>query len=185
MEDTDGKLQDIQERLLDKIEELCDCGFTSQHYITSGEFQCLSQPEEVTYRARLSGTASASSSDIIDAIKEWVTSGQASLVVQGVRRSLDSTCQPITVESFDDRECDNEGIPPTETPTAADETVGTGSPDVQSDNTIAIVGATVGGVISVAVVIAITVLVIAILVLLLLKRRHAELSIEMHTRLVL
>ncbi len=84
------------------------------------------------------------------------------------------------MESFDDRECDIKGIPPTETPTATDETPATGSPDVQSDNTI--VGATVGGVISVAVVIAITVLVFAILVL---KRRHAELSIKNHTRLVL
>ncbi len=103
-------------------------------------------------------------------------------MVQGVRRSLDATCQPITVESFDDQECDIKGIPPTETPTTTDETVGTSSPDVQSDNTVAIVGSTVGGVISVAVVIAITVVVIAILVL---KRRRAELSIQKHTRLVL
>ncbi len=120
--DPEGKLQDIQERLPDKIEELCDCGFTSQH-ITSGEFQCLSQPEDVTYRAGLSGTTSKSSSEIFARIEEWVTSGGASLVVQGVRMSLDSSCRPVTIESFVAQECAEEETPATEeTPPTTEET---------------------------------------------------------------
>ncbi len=117
-----GKLESILEELPQEIEKLCGCGFTSQQ-LTQGEFQCLSQLEEVTYRARLSGTTSTSNANIIADIEEWVTSGGASLVVQGVRRPLDSTCRPVAVESFSAQECGEGGTPLTDaTPPTTEET---------------------------------------------------------------
>ncbi len=180
-----AKLQDIPERLSAEIEQLCGCGFTSGH-ITLGEFQCLSQPEEVTYRARLSGTTSRSSADIIADIEEWIASGEATLNVQGVRRSLDSTCLPVAVEKFNSQECGvvepsatDEPPPPSPTvePSPTDEGSDTGTADTQSDNTAAIVG----GVVAVVLIIAITVIVLVVAVLVL-RRRRAELSIHRHAR---
>ncbi len=150
------KLQDVLVGLSAEIEQLCGCGFTSGH-ITLGEFECLSQPDEVTYRARLSGTTSGSSADIIADIEEWIASGEATLNVQGVRRSMDSTCLPVAVEEFDSQECG----------------LDTGSTDTQSDNIAAIVGGVVAAVAAVLTV-AITVLVITILFV---RRRRAKLPI--------
>ncbi len=133
-------------------------------HLMAGEFRCLSQLEEVTYRARLSGTTSTSSSDIIALIEEWVVSGEASVLVLSVRMSLDSTCRPVAIESFAAQECGEEDNQP-----ASD----------GSDNTVAVVGGVVA-VVVVALIVAITVLVIAILVLR--RRRHAELSIQKHAR---
>jgi len=152
-----------------EIEKLCQCGFTSED-LTEGEFQCLSDPEEVTYRARLSSTTRASSSDIIADIEEWVTSGEASLVVQGVRRPLDSTCHPIAVESFSAQDC---GPTTDEPPPTTDEATGTGSSDTQSDNTAAIVGGVV------AVILGVT---IAITVVVVLRWRRGGLSIQKQTQ---
>ncbi len=180
----EAKLQDILERLSAEIEQLCACGFTSGH-ITLGEFQCLSQPDEVTYRARLSGTTSRSSADIVANIEEWIASGEATLNVQGVRRSLDITCLPVAVEKIDSQECGvvepsatDEPPPPSPTvePSPTDEGSDTGTADTQSDNTAAVVG---GVVAVVAICITITVLVVAVL---LLRRRQAEMSIHRHAR---
>ncbi len=171
-----AKLQDIPERLSAEIEQLCGCGFTSGH-ITLGEFQCLSQPDEVTYRARLSGTTSRSSADIVADIEEWIASGEATLNVQGVRRSLDSTCLPVAVEKFDSQECrvvepstTDEPPPPSPAvePSPTDEGSDTGTADTQSDNTAAVVGGVVAVV--VVLIVAITILLI---VMLFLRRRRA------------
>ncbi len=153
---------DIMKSLQAAIEEVCHCGFTMQH-LMAGEFRCLSQLEEVTYRARLSGTTSTSSSDIVALIEEWVVSGEASVLVLSVRMSLDSTCWPVAIESFAAQECGEEDNQP-----ASD----------GSDNTVAVVGGVVAVV--VVLIVAITVLVIAILVLR--RRRHAELSIQKQAR---
>ncbi len=151
-----AKFQDVLVELSAEIEQLCGCGFTSEH-ITLGEFQCLSQPDEVTYRARLSGTTGGSSADIVADIEEWIASGEASLKIQGVRRPMDSTCLPVAVEDFKSQECG----------------LDTGSTDTQSDNTAAIVGGVVAAVAAVL-TIAITVLVITILFV---RRRRAKLTI--------
>ncbi len=151
---------DIMESLQAAIEELCHCGFTMQH-LMAGEFRCLSQLEEVTYRARLSGTTSTSSSDIIALIEEWVVSGEANVLVLSVRMSLDSTCRPVAIESFAVQECGEDDNQP--------------SSD-GSDNTVAVVG----GVVAVVVVLAVVALVIAVLVLR--RRRHGELSIQKQAR---
>ncbi len=131
----------------------------------AGEFQCLSQFEEVTYRARLSGTTSTSSSDIIALIEEWVVSGDASVLVLLVRMSLDNTCRPVAIESFDAHECGGGDPPP-----ATDE----------SGNTAAIVGGVVAVVVVLIIAIAVVVLVIAVLVLR--RRRYGELLLRDHAR---
>ncbi len=151
-----AKIQDVLVGLSAEIEQLCGCGFTSGH-ITMGEFQCLSQPSEVTYRARLSGTTSGSSAVIVADIEEWIASGEATLIIQEVRRSMDSTCLPVGVEDFNSQECG----------------LDTGSTDTQSGNTAAIVGGVVAAVAAVL-TIAITVLVITILFV---RSRCAKLTI--------
>ncbi len=160
-------MESILEELPQEIEKLCGCGFTAQQLI-QGEFQCLSRTEEVTYRAKLSGTVNASNSDIIADIEEWVISGQASLRVQGVRRLLDRTCLPVAVESFSAQECGGGGTPTTET---------TGTSDTHSNNTAAVVG---GVVVVVVLIIAIAMVVPVIAVLVLKRRRRAQLSIQKH-----
>ncbi len=150
---------DNMERLQETIEELCYCGFTLQN-LMAGEFRCLSQPEKVTYRARFSGTTSTSSSDIIALIEEWVASGDASILVLLVRMSLDSTCRPVAIESFDAHECGGGDPPP-----ATD----------KSGNTAAVVGGVVAVVVVLIIAIAVVVLVIVVLVL---RQRRAELSVQ-------
>ncbi len=154
----------IMERLQETIEELCHCGFTLQNLL-AGEFRCLSQLEEVTHRARLSGITSSFSSDIIALIEEWVVSGDASVLVLLVRMSLDSTCRPVAIESIDAHECAGGDPPP-----ATDE----------SGNTAAVVGGVVAVVVVLIIAIAVVVLVIAVLVLR--RRRHGELSLRDHAR---
>ncbi len=157
---------DVMESLHESIEELCHCGFTLLH-LMAGEFRCLSHLEEVTYRARLSGTTSTSSSDIIALIEEWVVSGDASVLVLLVRMSLDSTCRPVAIEWFDAHEC-GEGDPPP----ASD----------KSDNSAAVVGGVVAVVVVLIIAIAVVALVIAVLVLR--RRRHGELSLRDRARSV-
>ncbi len=174
MQDPHGKLQDILDELPQEIEKLCTCGFTSQQ-LTEGEFQCLSQPDEVTYRARLSGTTSRSNADIVADIEEWIASGEANIKVQGVRRSLDSTCLPVAVETFDAQECgmgEIEGQTNITSP-SIDETL-----DTQSDNSVVAVTA-VSGVVAVLVVLIIAVtLSVLFTVVLVLRHRRAELPIQ-------
>ncbi len=98
------KLEDIHDELQKQISALCACEFTPQH-ITTGELQCFTSSDEVTYRTRLSGTASVTSSEILSYLEEWITSGNASILVQGFRLNLDSSCLPVAIEALSDPEC--------------------------------------------------------------------------------
>ncbi len=166
-----------------KIEEFCSCGFTASQLLASAEFlQCLSEPDEITYRARLSGTASYTSAGIVADIEEWVSSGEATIVVQALRLSLDSSCQPVGIDSFEDPECEADLPVPVQTPGPATEVpvteipianaTGTGPLDSGSDSSAGVT--LIGGIAMVVVVliVAITVAVIVIIVLVLLTRRR-------------
>ncbi len=137
------------------MDQLCGCGFTPQH-ITVGEFQCFASSTEATYRARISGTSTNSSSDILAYLEEWIRSGAASLLVQRFRRFLDSSCLPVAIGSFADPEC--EGSP---------------SDKKGSNNTTAIIG----GVVAVVVVIALTLIIVSSC-LVVRSRRRATFSLH-------
>ncbi len=125
------KLGEIHDELLAQVNQLCGCGLTPQH-ITAGELQCFSSSTEVTYRATISGTTTASSSDILAYLDKWIRSGAASVLVQGFRFLLDSSCLPVAIGSFTDPECGSEGTP---------------SDAEGSDSTAAIIGGVVAGVV--------------------------------------
>ena len=146
---TVGRLSNVHDEVQREIDNRCRCGFTGQH-LSDGEFQCLGNSDEATYRARLNGTADANSSELIMTIEEWIL-GDASIVVGGVRLSIDSTCFPVEIASFVDPEC----------MTTAQPTMGampdTSSDSGGSDNAGAIAGGIVGGLLG---IVAITVIVI-------------------------
>ena len=138
-----------------EIETLCQCGFSIQH-LSDSEFQCFIDPTEVTFRARLHGTAQVTSSELIRYIERWIAGG-GGVPVLSVRHITDSTCQPVEISTFNDAEC------------------GTTTERSTSDNTAAIIGGVVAVVLILAIVVAITIIVIVILVL---KNRRASITLQ-------
>ena len=164
------RLSDVHDEVLLEIDNRCQCGLTGQH-LSVGEFQCLGNSNEATYRARLNGTADANSSELIMIIEEWI-SGAASIVVGGVRFAVDGECFPVEIASFVDPECMTTVQPTVRTIHTSSENVvpqptmgampDTSSDSGSSDNAGGIAGGIVGGVV---LVIAITVIVIVGLLL--------------------
>ncbi len=153
--DADAKLEDIRNQLQDKADGLCSCGLTPQH-ITLEEFRCFSSSDKVTYRARLRGTASATSTEILGYLEDWIASGTASVVVQRVRLDIDSSCSPVVINTFDAPEC----------------TGGETSSSDKADNSS--VTAVIGGVFTLLLIIAITVIVIVVCLVLRRRRRASK-----------
>ena len=144
---------------MDQLTASCsDCGITSD-IIDRQSFSCNPEsPTYVTYRARLEGTSETDSGSLISLIEDWVRGG-ASIIVTGVRLTVDSECS-VAISSLSEGECDT--------------TTSTSSPS-SSDN-IAIIGGIVAAVVIVLIVaIAVTVVIIVALVL---KTRRGDLSIK-------
>ena len=89
----------------ENTENICQCGFSLQH-ISDGAFECFSNPDEVTFRARLHGTAQASSSQLVNYIEQW-SARDVTIAVRGLRLRVDSSCS-IAISSFSDPECETE-----------------------------------------------------------------------------
>ena len=135
------------------MDSCTDCGITSD-IIDSESFSC--SPESlmhVTYRARLKGTSVISSTALVSVIEDWV-SGGSSVIVTGVRMTLDSEC-PVAISSLDEPECQSPA-------------------NESSSNNVAIIGGIVAAVIAVL-IISITVVIV---VLLILRNRRGSLSIK-------
>ena len=66
---TNAKLNDITNAVLQNINQLCQCGLSAE-CITEGAFQCFdnSEQQQVTFRARLHGTAQVTSSQLLYSI---------------------------------------------------------------------------------------------------------------------
>ena len=94
----------------ESAENICQCGFSLQH-ISDSAFECFSNPDEVTFRARLQGTAQASSTKLVNYIEQWSTT-DVTIGVQGLRLRVDSSCS-IAISSFSDPECETERQQPT------------------------------------------------------------------------
>ena len=167
----EAKQDDIRDGVQLEIEDLCQCGFTIQH-LSDSEFLCFIDLSEVTFRARLHGTAQATSSELIGYLEQWIAGG-GSILVERVRHFTDSTsCQPVEISSFSDPEC-GPTESPTESPTSDDTESRTQA--AQSDNTTAIIGGVVAVVLIVAIIVAITIIVIVTLVL---KNRRASITLH-------
>ena len=116
---------------MEKLNELCQCGVSSDN-IDGVRLHCFEPSSlDVTYRARLSGTLETDSHTLLSYLEKWV-SGGPSIPVQSILMTIDSDCA-IDKETFGDGEC-------VETSTAE-----TSSPQscTSTDNTAAIIGGTV------------------------------------------
>ena len=145
--DRNAKLNDITNAVVQSINQHCQCGLSAE-CITEGAFQCFENSErQVTFRARLCGTAQTNTSLLLAYLETFVAQTDSTIAVQGVRLDVDSSCSVI-INSFGDLQC-------TMT-TASDSTTVAG----QSDNSAAIIG----GVVAVIVVVAVTVIIITFLI---------------------
>ena len=153
--------------MVPNTQQLCLCGLRTDH-ITEYAFQCFANSEQqVTFRAKLHGTAQATSSQLLTNIETWVARTDTTITIQGVRVHIDSSC-PLAISSFGDPECTT-AVPPVSTQL----TPGTENITSTSDYTITEpaqldnAGSIVGGVVPVIVVtvLAVTIIAIAILVI--------------------
>ena len=146
LSDTSAKLSDVIAAVVQNTDELCQCGFNAE-YITDYALQCFpNSDQQVTFRARLHGTAHANSSQLTEDIQQWINT-EMPVAVQGVRINID-TC-PVAITSFQDPQC-----PETTQPTSGSTTTET--------TTAVIVGGVIAGMI--VLILPMTVIVIAVLV---------------------
>lgn len=154
-EDTGLKLESIKAAIMDSTQELCQCGVTSDR-ITNEVFQCFpASPDAVTYRAKLHGTASANSTQLISHIEQWTAQG-AAINVQQVLLRVDGSCR-VAVSALVDDECLKRSV-------RSDSTNG-------NDNNIFIIS---GGVLAAVIVVVVIVIVIATAAVCLRRNKHKE-----------
>ena len=151
--------------MVQNINQLCQCGLSTE-YITESAFQCFPNSEQqVTFRARLHGTARVTSSQLIGYLEAFVSRTDSTIAVQGLRLDVDSSCS-IAINTFGDPQCT--------TTTTTSESIATEA--ALPDNTAAIVG----GVVAVIVIVVVTVIItIAIVVM---KSRRGSFSLHRDTR---
>lgn len=93
----------MSEALSMNVEERCQCGFSSLN-ILEPNFHCFAQSEEaVTYRAKVSGTATSSADEIVGYIRQWLAEG-ALIAFELISIPIDSSCQ-VAISSILDPEC--------------------------------------------------------------------------------
>ncbi len=94
----------VIEAIIDNTASLCEsCGLTANH-VADGGFQCFTQgAHEVTFRAHLYATPTATLQQLTTHISHWVTNG-ASVAISGLLLTVDSRCD-IVIASFSEPEC--------------------------------------------------------------------------------
>ena len=101
---TSAKLNDITNALVQNINQLCECRFSAEH-ITDGAFQCFeSSDQQVTFRARLHGTAQVTSSQLVAYLETFANQADSTTAVQGLRLNVDRSCS-IVINSFGNPQC--------------------------------------------------------------------------------
>ena len=122
---------DIMSAVVELVETMCSCIFTEDD-IMNTEFSCRSVENTVVFRGEIVYTPDRfTAEDLVVFISQWVQDG-ASIVVDGIRLDVDSTC-PAELESFSSEDCET-----------MEETTGGGQ---ESDASLAaIVGSVLGGV---------------------------------------
>ena len=156
--------------MVQNTERLCQCGFNAE-YITDYAFQCFpNSDQQVTFRARLHGTAHATSSQLIEDIEEWVNTTML-ISVQGLWVNID-TC-PVVFTSFGDPQCPDKTTQPTSQSDPSTQTQTTPpmpptSVKTTSDSTTT--AALVFGVVAVVLVLVVTVIVITRIIVPVIKK---------------
>ena len=95
--------------MVDNVLAQCqDCGITMNH-ITNGAFQCFVQDShEVTFRARLHASPTATLTQLINYIIHWIETG-ASVAISGILLTVDWRCD-IVIDSFSEPECNGRQV---------------------------------------------------------------------------
>ena len=152
------------------INQRCQCGL-SVECILEDAFQCFeNSDQQVTFRARLCGTAQTNTSLLLEHLETFVSQTDSTIAVQGVRLDVDSSCS-VVINSFGDPQCT---ITTTSDSTAASPSVTT--PMTTLDSTTTVVSqAIVGGVVAVIVVVAVTIIAIAAMIT---RSRRAKSSVH-------
>ncbi len=97
--DTEDKLSDIPGKVNSAVSDDCQCSL-SLSYISGGEFLCVEgELTAVLYRAELNGGISSECTTVVSRIKDWTSSGTASIAVQGNRVGVDPDCM-LEIESL-------------------------------------------------------------------------------------
>ena len=157
-EDTGLKLESITAAVLRETQELCQCGFTSDR-LTNEVFQCFPvSPEAVTYRAKLHGTISDNSTQLISHMEQWTAEG-AAITIQQVLLRVDGSCT-VAVSALVDEECQKRNIRSTDSTTR------------NSNNTI--IAAISGGVLTTVIIVVVLVTIITTLAICARKKKHQE-----------
>ena len=164
--------------MVQNINQRCQCGLSAE-CITEGAFQCFENSElQVTFRARLCGTAQTNTSLLLAHLETFVTQTGSTIPVQGVRLDVDRSCS-VVVNTFGDPQCTTAtttdstvASPSVTTPmTTSDSTTTVAA---QTDNTAAIIGA----VVAVIVVVAVTVVLVALIVAFVTRGRRGKFSVH-------
>lgn len=143
---------------MDSTQELCECSITSDR-ITNGVFQCFpASPDAVTYRAKLHGTTSANSTQLISHVEQWTAQG-AAINIQQVLLRVDGSCR-VAVSALVDDECQKRSV-------RSDSTNG-------NDNNNNIIFIISGGVLATVITVVIIVIVIATVVVCLRRNKHKK-----------
>ena len=157
-EDTGLKLESIKAAVMDSTQELCECSITSDR-ITNGVFQCFpASPDAVTYRAKLHGTTSANSTQLISHVEQWTAQG-AAINIQQVLLRVDGSCR-VAVSALVDDECQKRSV-------RSDSTNG-------NDNNNIIIFIISGGVLATVITVVVIVIVIATVVVCLRRNKHKK-----------
>ena len=120
------KLENLRQSIATSVNTLCKCDFSPLD-ISQGEFSCrLGKSDSVIYRARISGTADRSASDMAALVQSWVESDTASVLIENSRLQIDPSCN-TRLDNIRGPDCDA-NKPPIE-PTSPDNTKSTTTPD--------------------------------------------------------
>jgi hypothetical protein len=156
-EDTGLKLESIKAAVVDSIRELCQsCGITGDR-IANEVFQCFpASPEAVTYRAKLHGTTSTNSNQLISQIEQWTSQG-AAINIQQVLLRVDGSCR-VAVSALVDDECLKRNV----------------RSDSSSGNTN-IISISVGGVLAAVIIVVVIIVIVIVTVTVCVRRnKHQE-----------
>ena len=92
----------IEEALIEAIESRCECHFPKHNFFTA-RFSCAGSPNMTTYRNTLVGTHNFNSTQLIDFIQDWVSSGPR-INVKSYAVRIDSSCH-VGIASMNEPEC--------------------------------------------------------------------------------
>ena len=100
----DLKLEQVTAAIVERLNISCEeCG--RENIIGSEFFFCYPEsPSFLTYRARLKGTSETDHGSLVLLIEAWVRGGGVSLILTGVRMTVDSRCS-VTISDVNEDEC--------------------------------------------------------------------------------